>query len=56
MDADYDPSLSKQDNKERQAAFQQELLESSSKKKKKKKMSKFTEALKAKKPVFDPSM
>ncbi|XP_033636731.1 protein KRI1 homolog [Asterias rubens] len=55
MDADYDPSLSKQDNKERQAALQQELLESSSKKKKKKKMSKFTEALKAKKPVFDPN-
>ena len=55
MDADYDPSLSKQANKDRKAAIQQELIQASSKKKKKK-MSKFAEALSAKKPVFDPGI
>ncbi|XP_038067985.1 protein KRI1 homolog [Patiria miniata] len=53
MDADYDPSLSKQANMERRAALQQELI-GSSKKKKKKKLSKFAEVLKTKKPVFNP--
>ncbi|XP_022102879.1 protein KRI1 homolog [Acanthaster planci] len=54
MDADYDPSLSKQANKERKIALEQELI-GSSKKKKKKRMSKFAEVVNAKKPVFNPN-